>query len=301
MPIPDGDAGSNLRPVDDAPRVGRRTEPLGVLRRALRIFSGRGARFLGAAVAFYALLSAAPLLVLVLHVTAAVFGQRRAESALWNGIGHWMAPDALGTVRDLTERLDQHESSGSVMGVVLVAYGSTRLFRALRRAINQLWGIDLERVERSRSTAFKYGWRYGGALALALFGAVLVGLLVVEKSALAILTRYGAHVPDGLVWATDLVTSGALTFILFTALFYVLPETNVTLRHAVISSLVSTTLFAFGSSLVTAYVRHEQMGDLYEGASAVVLVVFWVYYSAQVFFLGASIGAALRETVAPAT
>lgn len=266
-----------------------------VLRQALRIFSGRGARFLGAAVAFYALLSAAPLLLLVLRVTAVVFGRSRAESALWQGVGEWLAPDALATVRELTERLERHEGSGSVMGIVLVIYGSTRLFRALRRAINQLWGIDLERIERARRAALKYGWRYGGALALALFVAVLVSLLIVEKSALAILTRYGAHVPDRLVWATDLGTSGLLAFVLFTALFLVLPETHVTIRHAVISSLVSTTLFALGSSLVTLYVRHKHMDDLYEGASAVILVVFWVYYSAQVFFFGASIGAALRE------
>jgi membrane protein len=271
-------------------------EKISIARRALSIFSARGARFLGAAVAFYALLSAAPLFVLVLHVVGAAFGPYRAESALWNAVGVWMAPDALATVRDVTERLDRHAASGSAFGIVLLVYGSTRLFRALRRAINQLWGIDLEHVERQRSTALKYGWRYGGALALALFVAVLVGLLVVEKSALAVLTRLGAQVPARLVWAIDLGTSGVLAFVLFTALYVVLPETNVTLRHALISALVSTVLFALGSSLVTVYVRHKHMDDLYEGASAVVLVVLWVYYSAQVFFLGASVGAALRET-----
>ncbi len=268
---------------------------LGVLRRAFRIFSGRGARFLGAAVAFYALLSAAPLFVLVLHVVGVLFGRSRAESALWTGLGEWMAPDAIATVRDLTERLERHEASSSVLGVLLVVYGSTRLFRALRRAINQLWGIDLEAIEARRPFALKYGWRYGGAFALALFVAALVALLVVEKSALAVLVRYGANVPGRVTWAIDLGTSGAIAFVLFTALFLVLPETNVTLRQAALSALVSTTLFAFGSSLVTLYVRHKHMGDLYEGASAVVLAVVWVYYSAQVFFLGAAVGAALRE------
>jgi membrane protein len=58
---------------------------------------------------------------------------------------------------------------------------------------------------------------------------------------------------------------------------------------------VSTALFAVGSGLVTLYVRHKHVSDLYEGASAVVLAVMWVYYSTQVFFLGASVGAALRQ------
>ncbi|MDF2696044.1 MAG: hypothetical protein K0S65_4427 [Labilithrix sp.] len=276
--------------------AGLPTRTFDVLRRAVRIFTGKGARFLGAAVAFYALLSAAPLFVLVLTIVGAVFGRTRAESALWSGLGNWMAPDALTTIRQLTDQLERHEASGSAFGIVLVAYGSTKLFRALRRALNQLWGIDLEVVERGRSTALKYVWRYGGALALALFVAVLVGLLVVEKSAFAILARYGAEIPAAIVWAVDLCTSGVVAFLLFAALFLFLPETLVTIREAVLSALVSTVLFAFGSSLVTLYVRQKPIDDLYAGASAVVLAVVWVYYSAQVFFFGACIGAALRSS-----
>ena len=120
-------------------------------------------------------------------------------------------------------------------------------------------------------------------------------MLVVEKSAFAILAKYGANVPTRIVWLVDLGTSGAIAFILFAALFFFLPETNVTLRESLLSALVSTVLFALGSSLVTMYVRHKHMDDLYEGASAVVLAVVWVYYSAQVFFFGACIGAALRQ------
>jgi membrane protein len=262
---------------------------------AFRLFSGKGARFLGAAVAFYALLSAAPLFVLVLHVAGAVFGRARAESALFAGLGHWMAPSSIETARDLTDRLDNASSSGSFVGVVLVVYGSTRLFRALRRAINQLWGIDLEAVERQRGTAKKYGLRYGAALALALFVAFMVGLLVVEKAAIGLLASLGAALPDALVWSLDASTSIGLVFILFAVLFRFLPERPVTLRDAAVSSLVSTALFALGSGVVTAYMRHKHMTDLYAGASAVVVAVVWVYYSAQVFFFGACVGAVLSR------
>ncbi len=266
-----------------------------MLRRAGKLFSAKGARFLGAAVAFYALLSAAPLFVLVLHVVGAVFGRGRAENALWGGLARWVAPEGLETVRQLTDRLDRVETSRSVFGVLLVVYGSTRLFRALRRALNQLWGIDLDAVERARPTAVKYGVRYGGALALALFVAVLVGLIVAEKAAFGLLGSVGADVPGRLVWGIDLATSGLLAFVLFAVLFRFLPETRVTTREALTSALVSTLLFALGSSLVTLYVRHKHVTDIYAGASAIVLAVMWVYYSAQVFFFGACIGAVLRE------
>jgi membrane protein len=265
------------------------------IREALRIFSGKGARFLGAAVAFYALLSAAPLFVVVLHVVGAVFGRARAESALWEGLGTWLAPEGLATVRALTERLDRLEGSGSAIGTVLVIYGSTRLFRALKRALNQLWGIDLEAVEASRPKHVKYALRYGGAFALALLSALLVATLLVVKSGIAIVAAWGSGAPPAVLWILDGATSVGFAFFLFTALFRFLPETDVTWREAATSSLVSTVLFAAGSALVSVWLRAKHLADLYEGASALVVAVLWAYYSAQVFFLGACVGAALRR------
>lgn len=261
----------------------------------MSIFSARGARFLGAAVAFYALLSAAPLFVVVLHVVGAVFGRERAESALWDGLAHWLAPEGLETVRVVTDRLDRLEAKGSIVGVLLVVYGSTRLFRAVRRALNELWGVDLEEVEGQRSKTKKYGVRYGGALLLTLLVALLVACLVVVKGAFAILGTFGAQAPPSMLWAADATLSTGLTFVLFVVLFRFLPETAVTWREASVSALVSTVLFGLGSVLVTMYVHHKKLGDLYAGASAVVVAVLWVYYSAQVFFLGACVGAALHE------
>jgi membrane protein len=271
-----------------------------VLREALRLFSDKGARFLGAAVAFYALMSAAPLFVVILYVVGAVFGRARAESALWDGLATWVAPEGLAAIREMTERLDRMERSGSVVGVILVIYGSTRLFRALRRALNQLWGIDLEGIERARHRVVRYGVRYGGALLLTLFVAALVALLLVVKAGFAMIATMSLRPPPAMWWGLDAAVSVGLAFLLFCALFRFLPEAAVTLREAMTSALVSTVLFALGSGLVTLYVRHKHMGDIYEGASAVVLAVVWVYYSAQVFFFGACVGAALRQRSSPA-
>jgi membrane protein len=266
-----------------------------IARAAASIFSARGARFLGAAVAFYALLSAAPLFVVVLHLVGAVFGRDRAESALWEGLAHWLAPEGLESVRVVTDRLDRIEAKGSFLGIVLVVYGSTRLFRALRRALNELWGVDLEKVEGERGKAVKYGVRYGGALLLTLFVAVLLACLVLVKGAFAVLGTYGAQPPPSILWIFDATVSIGITFVLFVVLFRFLPETEVTWREASVSALVSTILFGLGSVLVTMYVHHKKLGDLYAGASALVVAVLWVYYSAQVFFLGACVGAALHR------
>jgi len=266
-----------------------------VIREAFRLFSGRGARFLGAAVAFYALLSAAPLFVVVVRVVGALFGRPRAESALWGALGTWVAPEGVETVRQLTERLDDATSKGSLFGVALVIYGSTRMFRALRRALNHLWGVDLEEVEGKRTKVVKYGYRYGQALLLTLFAAALVVVLLGIKTTFAFMAALSPVSAPSLLYVLDLVVSVALAFVLFTTLFRFLPELDVSWRDAATSAAVSTGLFALGSMLVTAYIRHKHLADLYEGASAVVIAILWVYYSAQVFFLGACVGKVVSD------
>jgi membrane protein len=266
-----------------------------VAKEALHLFSARGARYHGAAVAFYALMSAAPLFVIVLGIVGTVFGRQRAEDALWGGMAAWVAPEGIATARAITERLYVSARGGGFLEAALVIYGSTRLFRALRRALNHLFGIDLEEIEGARGRTRRYAIRYGQAFALTACVALMVGVLIAVKAAYAFAVSIGAHDPPFLLAAIDLVTSIGLTFGLFLLLLRVLPEGGVSWRRAALGAVVSTCLFAIGSGLVTAYVRHKHTADLYGGASAVVLAVFWVYYSVQVFFLGACVCAALRE------
>jgi membrane protein len=261
-----------------------------IARDAWRLFSGRGARFLGAAVAFFALLSAAPMTVLLLRAIGGIFGRDRAERALFEGLGTWLAPEGLTALRDLAERVDRSDSS-SGWGVLLLVYASTRLFRAMHRAVNELRGVDLERIELERSRTVRYGLRYGRALLLVTFLGVVVSALVVEKAVVAFLSRWGAG--QGPLVALDLAVSAVLAFVLFLVFFRVLPEDDISWREAATSAVASTILFALGSSLVTYYLRHKQLDDVYAGAGALVVAVLWVYYSAQVFFFGGCIGAAL--------
>jgi membrane protein len=266
-----------------------------LIRATLHVFSARGARFLGAAVAFYALLSAAPFFVIVLGLVGVFFGRARAEDALWGGLSRWAAPEGIATVRGVTERLSLVSRTGGTFDLVVVVYGSTRLFRALRRAVNQLLGVDLESIEAARDRAHRYATRYGQAFALTFAVSGMVAVLVVVKSAYALLVALGVPDPPLVLSVVDLVASVALTFGLFFLMLRVLPERSLRARDAASGALVSTCLFAVGSGVVTAYLRHKHAGDLYGGASAVVLAVLWVYYSVQVFFLGVCFSAALQD------
>jgi membrane protein len=270
-----------------------------VVRDALARFSGKGARFLAAAIAFYALLSAAPLLVVVVHVVGAVVGRERAEGALLSGLATWIAPEGMAAIERLAHDLEAARASEGLAGGALLIYGSTRLFRGLRRALNQLWGVDLEAVERARPRAERYARRYGLALLLMGLVVLLVGALVLVKGAWAALGAVGGGALVRLLWGADLVSSVLFAFVLFFALFKLLPETRVAWPEAAWGALVSTALFAVGSELVTLYLGHKRLGDLYGGAATVVVAIFWVYYSAQTLFLGACVGIAIHAKRSP--
>ncbi len=261
---------------------------------ALARFSGKGARFLSAAIAFYALLSAAPLIVVVVHVVGLLFGRERAQGALFAGLSTWIAPEGVRVIEQVTRDLDRERGSEGVFGVALVFYGSTRLFRGLRRALNQLWGVDLEAVERARPRLRRYSRRYGLALLLMGLVVVLVAALVVVKAAWAGLGEIGGGALTRVLWLADLTTSVVLAFVLFFALFKLLPETKVANGEAAWSAAVSTALFALGSEVVTLYLGHKHLADLYGSAATLVVAVFWVYYSAQTLFLGACVGISIH-------
>jgi membrane protein len=217
-----------------------------------------------------------------------VLGSERAESALWRGLATWLTDDGAETVRAVTERVERAESSGGLLGALLLVYGATRLFRALHRAVNQLWGVALEPPDDARGKAMAYGGRWARAIGLTVAVVIVVGVFGLAKVLLAM-------VDGGVAWALEAVLSGLGAFALFTLLFRVLPEVPVTMREAAVSALVSTALFAGGSSLVTFYLRHRHIEDIYDGAAAIVVLIVWVYYSAQVLFVGACVGPALRR------
>ncbi len=269
--------------------------PVTILRRSFRIFSGRGARFLGAAVAFYAIASIAPLFVVILHAVGAIFGRPTAENTLFQSLGHWLAPEGVEAVRQVTLKLDASEKTHTVAGVLLVLYASTRLFRSLKRALNHLWSIDAEAIERERKAPVRYAHRYATALVLLALVIIVISAITATKVAIALFASYGRVDAPALLVLLDWGLSLGATFVLFFAFFKLLPEEHVDSREAATGAALSMVLFALGSAAITAYVRHKLTTDLYGGATTLVMGVLWVYYTAQVFFFGASVIAAMRE------
>ncbi|MBK7582956.1 MAG: YihY/virulence factor BrkB family protein [Myxococcales bacterium] len=265
-------------------------------REAFRTFSARGARLLSGSIAFYALVSVVPMLVIALEL-ASVFvdsGQARtrvaAELARWVGVGG--AETIVALVRAAEHR--EHSGLGNVFGTLVLVYAATRLFSQLTTALDLLWETPPPpEAQRFRERA----WRQFERRALAFVMVLLVGFLltvtVLFHGALATARHSeGFSVPVSRLIEAPI--SLALTALLFAAVFRLLPRATVKLGDALVGGAVTAVLFTAGSLLITAYVTRRDT-SVYGAAANIVVLMLWMHYSAQAFFLGAAFTRAHAE------
>lgn len=261
---------------------------------AYRIFSDRGARVLSGSVAFYALLSIVPILVIALRLASLFVDPSHVDSAVSAALARWVGPNGARTVISLA--LEAEHRSGSAwtnaLGVGVLVYGSTRLFSQMMQALDLLWSADpaprAERlVDKARAQLEKRALSFGMVLVV---GLLLLATVVVHtglataRHVVGVDTSAASRVVEGLV-------SFATTVLLFTVMFRYLPRTRVDTSDALIGGAVTALLFTVGALVVTAYVSHKDM-SLYGAASALVMLMLWAHYSAHAFFFGAAFTAA---------
>jgi membrane protein len=281
--------------IERAPLVYSTTRTL--TRDALHIFSARGARLMCASIAYYAIISVIPILVIALKVASWVLDPVDVDSTAETALGRWVGASGAHTLLELSRAASRASTSSftNVLGALTLAYGSTRLFSQMTRALDLLWNAP--EVPRGLGIA-------GGLLrqvkkrGLAFGMVLLVGLLL-----LALVLFHMA-----LSWARSTVPLGSLpsfgpleafasfatTALLFALMFRVLPRARVRGKDALLAGAVTAVLFSLGATLVTAYVtRHD--ASVYGAAGTIVMLMLWVHYSAHAFFLGAAFTAAHAE------
>lgn len=263
---------------------------------ALKIFVSRGGRLLSGAVAFYALLSIVPMLVVALRVAEMFTGDRAAQAALLNNLSRWVGADGANTVFGLVWRARLSESGRgvSVFATCVLIYGSTRLFSQMKRALDILWEAPKAPGNVKDKVLATLEKR---AISFAL--VVLLGLtVVIMVVAHALLERLRIlDAPFDVSRMFELGLSFSTTFVLFALVYKVLPARQVATKHALVGGWVTALLFCAGSYGVSAYVAHKAGGSLYGAFSALVMLLLWVHYSAHVFFFGASLTIAHAERV----
>ena len=240
---------------------------------------------MGAAIAFYTMFSLAPLLILAVAVAGLVFGRHAAEGALLDQLSGIVGPNTSKTIQTVVEAANTTRSGliATVIGVVTIVIGATSVFAELQGALNVIWRAD----PPSRSGV--WALVKGRLLSMVLVGAV--GLMLLASAGvgatLAFLQQSGTAHP--VLDALHIALIFGLTTLFFAAIFKILPDRMIEWRDVWLGALVSAVLFTLGRYVIGLYIAHTGTASVYGGAGALVVVLIWVYYSAQILLFGAAL------------
>jgi membrane protein len=269
----------------------------GVIKAAVSGWVDDYAQSMGAALAYYTMFSIAPLLLIVISITGLVFGDEAARGEIFSQLeGMLGAPGAL-AVQGLLEgiRTPSESVTATVFGVALLLIGATSVFGELQDALDRIW--------RAPVRAGRSGWWVLIRARLLSFGMILgIGFLLmvslVASAALAALQKWWG--PLFGAWAVASIIEVALSFLVFTigfAMIYkIVPRVRIDWKDVWIGAATTSLLFTVGKVLIGVYIGRSGIASGFGAAASLVVVLVWVYYSAQIFLLGAEFTRAYAHT-----
>lgn len=255
---------------------------------------------LGASLAFYTLLSLAPIVVVVVAVAGFAFGERAAEGRLVYEIQDLIGRDVAEAVQGLlaTARDAGTMTFATLAGLIGLFFGATAVVTELRDALNTIWKVQPREsasrwmfiVETVKERAFSFGLVLG-------IGFLLMVSLVVNAWLAAMGTYFGGllPVPEWLLQIVYSAISFAVITFLFAGIYKFLPDVRLEWGDVIIGGAVTSLLFTLGRVLIGLYLGTSTLVSTYGAAGSLVLVMIWVYYSAQIFFFGAEFTRAYTE------
>ncbi len=266
-----------------------RSEALQLIKTTASQWSDHNAPRLGAALAYYALLSIAPLLVLVVAICGLVFDKDTTEHQLLGQVRAALGPLVAKSVQSLIDNAHQISRGifATVAAVITLLFGASGVFVELRDSLNTIWGAPAIRSISWRSLLWQRVISFGMVLAL---GFLLLVSLVLS-TALAVVTNFFEdYIPvRAAIWGeiANFVVPLIAVSILFILIFKFVPDVPINWRDVVIGGIATAVLFQIGKASLSVYMATAGVGSAYGAAGSIVAFVVWVYYSAQIFFFGA--------------
>lgn len=241
-----------------------------------------------ASLSFYALLSMAPLLVLLLWLTASLYPP--AQQALIDQINAAAGPSAATVAETVLKNADNQPSVGSLAGLwstLLLFVGATAVFAQLQNALNLIFHTNGQRLEGITAWLRKRVFSFGVVLALGF-------LLILSMTATTMLQVAFSQLPSALP-ALGYLTTLLLYAVGFAFMYHYLPDRRVEWRQAFIGGAITSLLFALGRYGIGFYIATVAPGSAYGSMGALVISLVWIYYATVVFFTGALMTAVIDE------
>lgn len=243
---------------------------------------------LAAALAYYTIFSIAPLLIIVIAIAGAVFGEAAARNAIFTQLQGLIGPAGAEVIQNAIESASQPRAGtiASLISIVVLIFGATGLFTELQDSLNTIWEVQpkpgkiVKNMVRQRFLSF--------AMVLAIGFLLLVSLVI--STVLSALVNYFQYLLPGVdfVWQIiNFILAFVITTLLFGLIFKVLPDAKIVWKDVLIGAAITSLLFSLGRYALGHYLGNATFGSTYGAAGSIVVILVWVYYTAQILFFGA--------------
>ncbi len=240
----------------------------------------------GAAIAFYTILSIGPVLVICIAIAGLVFGQEAAQGAMVGQLQGMMGEQAAGAIQTMIASASNKKSGAwaTVIGLITLIITASGVFGEMQASLNAIW--------KATPKAGVTGMLRARAASLGLvatMGFLLLVSLVVSAGLHALGTMLNSIIPEAelLFQLLNFVISFIMVSALFAAIYKILPDRNLNWRDVGVGAIGTAFLFTIGKTLIGIYIGSSSVASSYGAAGALIIVLLWIYYSSQIFLLGA--------------
>jgi len=247
------------------------------------------AQSMGAALAYYTMFSIAPLLLIVISIAGLIFGDQAARGEIFSQLESMLGAAGALAVQGLLESVHKPTESitGTVFGVVLLLIGATSVFGELQDALDRIWRAPVRAAHSGywrliRARLLSFGMILG-------VGFLLMASLVVSAALAALKKWWGPMLGDWGAAASiiELASSFLVITVVFAMIYKIMPRVRIDWKDVWIGAAATSLLFTAGKFLIGVYIGRSGIASGFGAAGSLVVVLVWVYYSAQIFLLGA--------------
>ena len=243
---------------------------------------------MGAALAFYTFFAISPLFVIVLAIAGFWFGEQAARRELFSQFSGLVGSEGAEAVQALVSAAQKPRTGAwaTVIAVVTLFVGATGVFVQLQDALNAVWSVRREPGRGLRN--FIKDRLFSFALIVGIGFLLLVSLVITAGLSALGTFRVGLLPGQEAIWqGINFVVSFGVITLLFALIFKVLPDVEIAWRDVWIGAIITALLFNVGKLLIGLYLGRSSVSSAYGAAGSLIIVLLWVYYSAQILFLGA--------------
>ncbi len=242
-----------------------------------------------AIIAYYAIFSIPGLLMIVIWIASAIFGEEAVRGELGQQIEDYMGSKAAEGIEQMLSNANGDKSSAfmKVIGIAALVFGATTLFFQLQKSLNYIWEVEADPDNNLKKLL------YDRASSLGLI-VVIAFLLLITLVVTAILSMLGDYIEEQfgnsmlyLVQLANFLVSLGTIRCLFAIIYKVLPDVDIKWKSVWVGALVTAILFTIGKTLLGLYFGMAEPGDSFGAAGTIILVMLWVNYSCLILFFGA--------------